>query len=373
MNQTLRRWLIAPAVFLSVVPAVGLFAQTPGTPASAVPASPGSPLSAATLAHIAGMTALFDGRTLDGWIQDPPAPLALAGSDFTDFPAFVKKLAEKSDAVSAFLSAQFDAAGRAALAAYSPGAADVKQTTSVLMKNLRGIVLGSSFYNEARFQKIKLRPSTEALLRKNPSGLELARLNRLLLEDAYPPELSRSPAESWTVRDGAMASTGAGRGVIYTKESYSHYRLIFQLRHVSGQPDHQPCVLIFCLPPLPGELGLDALGGIQFQAPNGGHWDYRPGKNNDGREFFMNPVKPKFDNHEWSQVEILVNAKAGTARMAVAQPAGTCAVENLVFTDPTAGRAGPLAWQMHNAGLFDEFKEIRIEIDPAEDRLITVK
>jgi hypothetical protein len=28
---------------------------------------------------------------------------------------------------------------------------------------------------------------------------------------------------------------------------------------------------------------------------------------------------------------------------------------------------------MHNAGLIDEFKDIRIEIDPKEDRLITVE
>ena len=28
---------------------------------------------------------------------------------------------------------------------------------------------------------------------------------------------------------------------------------------------------------------------------------------------------------------------------------------------------------MHNAGLFDEFKDVRIEIDPREDRLITVE
>jgi 3-keto-disaccharide hydrolase len=47
------------------------------------------------------------------------------------------------------------------------------------------------------------------------------------------------PADSWTARDGAMASTGAGRGVIYTKDDYTKYRLVFTMRHVSGNPDHQ--------------------------------------------------------------------------------------------------------------------------------------
>ena len=66
-----------------------------------------------------------------------------------------------------------------------------------------------------------------------------------------------------------MASTGAGRGVIYTRNDYGSFRLIFTMRHVSGQPDHQACVLIFCSRPSEGEKGLDALGGIQFQVPNG--------------------------------------------------------------------------------------------------------
>ena len=180
------------------------------------------------------------------------------------------------------------------------------------------------------------------------------------------------PADSWTVKDGAMASTGAGRGVIYTKDDYTHYRLFFSMRHVSGKPDHQACVLIFCTRPPEGEKGLDALGGIQFQVPNGGHWDYRPGHNNAGRGFESLP-HPKFDPHEWSQVEMLVDATTGTARMAVAQPVGSKAVEVLRFKVPEAGKVGPIAWQMHNKGLFDEHKDVRIEINPTTDELLTTK
>jgi hypothetical protein len=64
------------------------------------------------------------------------------------------------------------------------------------------------------------------------------------------------------------------------------------------------------------EKPLDAIGGIQFQVPNGGHWDYRPGQNKAGVGF-TNPTKPKFDNKQWSRIEILVDATKGTARMAV--------------------------------------------------------
>ena len=59
--------------------------------------------------------------------------------------------------------------------------------------------------------------------------------------------------------------------------------------------------------------------------------------------------------------------------MAVAQPVGSRAVEVLQFKDPTAGKPGPIAWQMHNATLFDEFKDVEIEVDPAVDELVTTK
>ncbi len=180
------------------------------------------------------------------------------------------------------------------------------------------------------------------------------------------------PAAGWVVKEGAMASTGAGRGVIYTAKDYDRFRLMFTMRHVSGNPDHQACILIFCSRPQSGEKPLDALGGIQFQVPNGGHWDYRPGMNNNGGAEFTSVTKPGFDAHAWSRIEILADAGRGTARMAVAQPPGNKAVEVLDFQDHAAGKVGPIAWQMHNAGLFDEYKDVTIEPDPKDDELITL-
>jgi hypothetical protein len=147
-----------------------------------------------------------------------------------------------------------------------------------------------------------------------------------------------------------VASTGSGRGVIYTAQDFSRFRLMFTMSHVSGNPDHQACVLIFCTRPAPGEKPLDALAGIQFQVPNGGHWDYRSGMNNNGGAEFTSINKTRFDIHEWSRVEIVANASNGVARMAVAQPPGSKAVEVLNFRGPAAGKAGPIALQMHNAG-----------------------
>ncbi len=181
------------------------------------------------------------------------------------------------------------------------------------------------------------------------------------------------PDNSWEVKDGAIVSLGKGRGVLYTTKQYDHYRLMFTVRHISGIHDHKACVLFFCTPPPEGQKGADALAGIQFQVPTGSHWDYRPGHNNGGGEEFSPFPRGPADFHEWSRVELLVDAKAGTARVAVAQPLGSKAVEVGAFKDPTAGKPGPIALQMHNADLFDEYKDITIEVDPAIDDLITTK
>ena len=145
------------------------------------------------------------------------------------------------------------------------------------------------------------------------------------------------------------------------------------MRHVSGNPDHAACVLIFCTRPVETELPPDALWGIQFQVPTGDHWDYRGGMSTDGGAEFTRLTKPQVNAHEWSQIELLVDATKGTARMAIAQPPGSKAIEVTDFKDLTAGKAGPIALQMHNPGLFDEYKDISIELDPKEDKLLTTE
>ena len=182
------------------------------------------------------------------------------------------------------------------------------------------------------------------------------------------------PTNSWEVKAGVIASLGKGRGVLYTTDQYDHYRLMFTVRHVSGKPDHKPGVLFFCTAPTEGEKPADALAGIQFQLPTGSHWDYRQGHNNGGGTNEFAPFPRGAANfHEWSRVELMVDAKTGTARVAVAQPIGSKAIGVGSFKDPAAGKLGPIALQMHNGGLFDEYKDITIEVDPVVNDLITTK
>ena len=328
---------------------------------------------AAVTAQTGVVTSLFDGKTLNGWIDAENGASAFDGGTVTNLPAFAKKIMDKSDPVSAFLHAQLDDTNRAKLADYLPTNANAGAFRSAFAKALNAIIAGAPIYDVSRFQQVPLRPETRALLGRNPQGLELTRLNKLLLEDAYPKEIAQSSLAGWVVKDGVMASTGVDRGVLYTRNDYSHYRLLFTIRHVSGKPDHQACVLFFGTRPEAGQKPLDALGAIQMQPPPGYTWDYRPGHNNAGKGEFTSHPHPKFDPSEWSRVEILVDATKGTARMAIAQPLGSRAVEVVDFSDPTAGKAGPIGIQIHNKGLFDEYKDLTVEVDPKVDDLITIK
>jgi WD40 repeat protein len=60
-----------------------------------------------------------------------------------------------------------------------------------LADDLNRIIKGESLYSEERFKGVKLAPEVQPLLDKKPNGEELARLNRLLLERAYPEQLGR--------------------------------------------------------------------------------------------------------------------------------------------------------------------------------------
>jgi hypothetical protein len=306
---------------------------------------------------------LFDGKSLDGWIQSENNTYSFGSGAIQNPTAFAAKLSAAADAVSAYVAAQLQPSVRDALAAFPAKPDEARPLLSALTKDLNQLVAGPSIYEQKRFASVVLRPETTRMLAADLRGAQVARLNKALLEDAFPSELVRSLATGWTVKDGAMASTGSGRGVIYTEHDYSRFRLAFTMRHVSGNPDHQACVLIFCTRPQPGERPLDALAGIQFQVPNGGHWDYRPGKNNDGGRAFNRLTAVRFDPHQWCRAEIVADASTGTARMKVAQPPGATPVDMLEFNDPAAGKPGPFGWQMHNAGLFDEFKDVEIEID----------
>lgn len=119
-------------------------------------------------------------------------------SDILDQPSLIAKLKSKSDPVSAFLFQQMSSAMQNTLAAYKGPALNPTPLNVALAKELTTIITQHTLYDKQRFDGHELRKKTYKLRKRHPRGKGLARLNRMLLEDAYPKELMRTPI-AWSL------------------------------------------------------------------------------------------------------------------------------------------------------------------------------
>jgi hypothetical protein len=166
----------------------------------------------------------------------------------------------------------------------------------------------------------------------------------------------------WSVKDGAIHGvTNETRGeLLLTDGDYGDFRLILKSRLVSETNHLGVCFW--------GERRADFRYGdcVLVIPPHGGMWDYRPGKGSPPRE---NIPHTKADPHQWHETEVLGNLKEGTLRMAVN------GIEIVRYKDeaPARLKRGPIGLQIHSGASIVEYKDIEVEIDPKENRLMTVK
>jgi magnesium-transporting ATPase (P-type) len=123
------------------------------------------------------------------------APSVVADDDIVNLPSLAGKVAAKADPVSAFLSGQLSAGDQAALAAYELSPTNSSELAAMFVANLNVVVSGPSIYEEKRFTSIPLQEETKSRL-QHP-GRHDFRLNRLLLQDAYPGILKKSGRHDW--------------------------------------------------------------------------------------------------------------------------------------------------------------------------------
>ena len=112
---------------------------------------------------------------------------AFSSDEIKDLPGFVNKLNRHDDPVSAFLwdyELKKSNIFQAAVTSKNPGSAVVRALNSIINGE-------TNIYEAGRFKGIKLRPETIKLAKGSPRGSDLANLDRLLLEDAYPKEFSK--------------------------------------------------------------------------------------------------------------------------------------------------------------------------------------
>jgi hypothetical protein len=164
----------------------------------------------------------------------------------------------------------------------------------------------------------------------------------------------------WSVVEGAIHGVAEKGGqLIYTEGDYTDFRLILKSRLVSEKNHLGVCFW--------GDRKPDWGYGecILVIPPTGGMWDYHPGKKGPPRERLP---RPDFDPHQWHETEILAHLRDGTIRMAV----NGIEVNRYRDEDPTRLRKGPIGLQIHAGASVVEYKDLEIEVDPKDDRLITL-
>jgi hypothetical protein len=111
---------------------------------------------------------------------------------FTDLPAFAAKLSQRNGAVSQSLINMFGPETRKKLENQEATQPLSKALQELIIKELNAIIESNQIHDCDLFKGIVLRKKTQELLDTKPKGQKLIRLNRMLLEDAYPHEISKS-------------------------------------------------------------------------------------------------------------------------------------------------------------------------------------
>ncbi len=109
----------------------------------------------------------------------------LQESDIRDFPGLVVLLKDVSNPVSEFIRARCAPRTVEVIDAYRKGALVGAELKRALIGDLNRLLLSESFYEEDRFSGIKLSSETMVLIKASPVGMELVRLNRMLIEQVY--------------------------------------------------------------------------------------------------------------------------------------------------------------------------------------------
>jgi hypothetical protein len=123
--------------------------------------------------------------------------------DIKDVKRLVQSLKNPASPLATFLREQLGEDTRQSLADLSDDAEPTEPQRLALLADLNRVLRGRSIHTEPRFVGVTLHEDTRELLREQPQGEELVRLNRMLLEDALPDALKQ-------LSRGFFGKAGAG-------------------------------------------------------------------------------------------------------------------------------------------------------------------
>ncbi len=135
---------------------------------------------------------------------------AFGYDEIGDAYSLTRRLISSADPVSSFIRGRSKAGSLQLWADWNGSEENWQGYTprTSLMNELDAVVYWAGLWDERRFAGVVLRDETRRMAGTTPSGHDLRRLNRWLLEDAYPSELRRIGMEvvpilsGWVVGDG---------------------------------------------------------------------------------------------------------------------------------------------------------------------------
>ncbi len=133
-------------------------------------------------------------------------------ADISNATALAGKLSQGTDPVSTFLRERLSPETMTLLTNHPGVGSDADILSSAIAADFTGLITNQVPFDRDLFSQVQLRFETEELLSKPESTNNIARINRMLLEDAYPEEMKRmlnlQAIGFWTGAFFALAAIG---------------------------------------------------------------------------------------------------------------------------------------------------------------------
>jgi Protein of unknown function (DUF4238) len=143
----------------------------------------------------------------------------LSVGDLKEASSLAARLKAPADGVSGYIRGRLRESTRQDLAQWQGPEEVPPALQQSMVEDLNAIIGGCSIWDADCFRLVKIRQETRDLLERNPSGEDVAWLNRLLLEDAYQGELSRNRDEHFVSQVLLRRHTVSGRLQCYNVQT----------------------------------------------------------------------------------------------------------------------------------------------------------
>lgn len=118
-------------------------------------------------------------------------PTRFGSIDFQKPEEFAQKLLTSPDSISSYVRSQFSDEDKQALEKIVDGDVNTEDKRVMAMA-LNRLLDSPNLFNDQRFKGVNISPQTREMIKDNPEGRDLRRLNLSLLQDAYPDEIIKN-------------------------------------------------------------------------------------------------------------------------------------------------------------------------------------